>query len=350
MRNFEPDYRNIVQAARNVVPTRLPLYEHLIGVDVMEDILGRKFGDLYGGGHTDKVAFFRAYCEFFRRMGYDTASFECCFGATLPGTGSLGNHKPGEITSRADFDRYPWDELPAIYAKAVEPVFLALEEALPPGMKAVGGVGNGVFECVQEIVGFEDLCFVREDDPELYAALFEKMGEALLSAWRWLFSRFPDVFCVCRMGDDLGFKCATLLAPDDLRRYVFPQYKKIVAEVHAHGKPFLLHSCGCIFDVMEDLIGDVGIDAKHSNEDVIAPFPVWVERYGDRIGNFGGIDTDALCRLSRTEMREYIHDVLRRCVGHGGLAFASGNSIPRYVPTEGYLNMIEIVRTYRGER
>ena len=36
---------------------------------------------------------------------------------------------------------------------------------------------------------------------------------------------------------------------------------------------------------MEDLITDVGIDAKHSNEDQIAPFPEWVRRYGDRIGN-----------------------------------------------------------------
>ncbi len=28
---------------------------------------------------------------------------------------------------------------------------------------------------------------------------------------------------------------------------------------------FLLHSCGCIFEVMEDILA-TGIDAKHSNE------------------------------------------------------------------------------------
>ncbi|MFA6736708.1 MAG: hypothetical protein WCR87_07305, partial [Saccharofermentanales bacterium] len=70
---------------------------------------------------------------------------------------------------------------------------------------------------------------------------------------------------------------------------------------------------------------------------------------GDRIGNFGGIDTDAVCRLSKTEMRTYIHDVIRKCKGHGGFAFGSGNSIPDYVPVEGFLNMVEIVREYRGE-
>ena len=100
---------------------------------------------------------------------------------------------------------------------------------------------------------------------------------------------------------------------------------------------------------MEDLINVAGIDAKHSNEDVIAPFPEWVERYGDRIGNFGGIDTDMVCRLSKPEMKEYILDVIQKCSHHGGFAFGSRNSIPDYVPVEGYLNMVEIVREYRGD-
>ena len=99
---------------------------------------------------------------------------------------------------------------------------------------------------------------------------------------------------------------------------------------------------------MEDLI-EAGIDAKHSNEDQIAAFPVWVERYGDRIGNFGGIDTDAVCRLSRSEMKEYIGEVVAKSKGHGGFAFGSGNSIPHYVPVEQFLTMNEVVREIRGE-
>ena len=100
---------------------------------------------------------------------------------------------------------------------------------------------------------------------------------------------------------------------------------------------------------MDDILS-TGIDAKHSNEDQIAPFPVWVERYGDRIGNFGGIDTDAVCRLTPCEMREYITDVVSRCKGHGGFAFGSGNSIPNYVPVENYLCMNTIICELRGEK
>ena len=76
---------------------------------------------------------------------------------------------------------------------------------------------------------------------------------------------------------------------------------------------------------------------------------MWVEKYGDRIGNFGGIDTDAVCHLGYEEMKEYITEVVEKCKGHGGFAFGSGNSIPAYVPAEGYLNMVKIVRELRGD-
>ncbi|MEG0050402.1 MAG: uroporphyrinogen decarboxylase family protein, partial [Clostridia bacterium] len=226
--------------------------------------------------------------------------------------------------------------------------FEALRRNMPQGMKAIGGVGYGIFECVQDLVGYEDLCYLRMDDPELYAELFQKIGDSNLRIWTRFLKEYGDIYCVCRFGDDLGFKSTTLLPPDEIRSLIIPQYKRIIAAVHAAGKPFLLHSCGCIFEVMEDLIL-AGIDAKHSNEDQIAPFPVWVERYGDRIGNFGGIDTDAVCRLSKPEMREYISRVVSQSVGHGGFAFGSGNSIPDYVPAEGFLSMNEIIRELRGE-
>ncbi|MGL4737436.1 MAG: uroporphyrinogen decarboxylase family protein [Cellulosilyticaceae bacterium] len=108
-------------------------------------------------------------------------------------------------------------------------------------------------------------------------------------------------------------------------------------------KPFLLHSCGNLFQIFDDLIDLAKIDAKHSNEDAIAHFSIWVERYGDRIGNFGGIDTDVLCRQSPAYIQDYILDCLDKVKGHGGIAFSSGNSIPDYVPTDGYLAMIEMI-------
>lgn len=345
---FQPDYRNMVRAAQNIEVERFPLYEHIISPEVMERITGVKFAHLQNGDDRDLDEFFRNYCGFFRDMGYDTVSYEQTIGPVMPGSGALGNHAEGVIRCREDFDNYPWDTICERYFETCGRYFEALRRNMPEGMKAVGGVGNGIFECVQDIVGYENLCYIRCDDEALYHDLFFQIGENNLKIWKRFLEEFGDIYCVCRFGDDLGFKSATLLPPDDIRELIVPQYKAIIEEIHKAGKPFLLHSCGCIFDVMDDLIA-AGIDAKHSNEDQIAYFPVWVEKYGDRIGNFGGIDTDAVCRLNEKEMANYITDVVRKARGHGGFAFGSGNSIPDYVPAEQFVIMNRIVRTIRGD-
>lgn len=346
--NFTPDYQNIVKAANNIEVERIPLYEHIISPKVMEEITGKKFADLYNGDDADLDEYFRNYCRFFKDMGYDTVSYEECIGPAMPGSGSLGQHKKGVIQTREDFDKYPWDEICDNYFNKYSRYFEALRRNMPEGMKAIGGVGNGIFECVQDVVGYEDLCYMSVDDPDLYHDMFFKVGETNLKIWNRFLKEFGDIYCVCRFGDDMGFKSATLLPEDDIRELIIPQYKKIIDAVHAADKPFLLHSCGCIFNVMDDLIA-AGINAKHSNEDQIARFPVWVEKYGDRIGNFGGIDTDAVCRLDAASMYDYIEDVVSKCKGHGGFAFGSGNSIPDYVPAEGYLAMNSAIRKIRGE-
>lgn len=348
MREFIPDYRNIVDAANNIEAKRLPLYDHIVSDKIMEKILNVKFSGLSGGDDRDLDEYFSHYCEFFRKMGYDTVSYECCLSAVMPSNGCLGGHAPPAIRNREDFEKYPWDEIVPRYFQTYTRFFEALRRNMPAGMKAIGGVGNGIFECVQDIVGFMDLCYISVDDPQLFSDLFEKMVRISCLVWERFLREFGDIYCVLRFGDDLGYKLNTLLPEDDVKREIIPRYGRIIQLIHSCRKPFLLHSCGCIFGVMDDLIDVAKIDAKHSNEDVIAKFPVWVEKYGDRIGNFGGIDTDAVCRLSREEMADYITDVIRRCEHHGGFAFGSGNSIPDYVPVEGYLNMIQTVREIRG--
>lgn len=347
---FEPDYRNILDAAMNRKPKRLPVYEHLVNLGKIEEITGKKIGHLYSGDFNDKKEFFRQYCNFFRDLGYDTVSYEECIGAVMPGSGALGRHKPGVIKNMDDFNKYPWADIPKIYEEKCFPAFEALESVMPSGMKGIGGAGNGVFECVQDVVGYMDLCYISVDDPELYACLFKAVGNVMDEIWRRFLNRFKDLYTVCRFGDDLGYKTQTLLSVEDIKTHIIPQYKKVVERIHSYSKPFLLHSCGNIFAVMDDLINIVKIDAKHSNEDVIAPFGVWIQKYGDKIANFGGVDTDILSSRNEKEIKEYTLNVIKEGEKTTGFALGSGNSIPEYVSTSGYFAMLETVREYRGDK
>ena len=307
---FESNYMNLYDAALNQKTSRLPLYEHLISDKLMEQALGKNFRDLINGNFCDIEEYLQNFCTFYKMMGYDTVSFERCVGEIMPDSGCLGQHKESVIHDRQDFEKYPWDEIPDRYFSMQSKFFDALRNTLPDGMKAVGGVGNGIFECVQDVIGYTNLCYISCDDPDLYADLYTKVGNVLLDIWYKFMERYSDMYCVLRIGDDLGYKTNTLISANDIRQHIIPSYAKIVRCVHSYKKPFLLHSCGCIFEVMPDFIDTARINSKHSNEDSIAPFSKWVDDYGKKIGIFGGIDTDALCRFSLSEIKIYVTEIL----------------------------------------
>jgi uroporphyrinogen decarboxylase len=344
---FQNDYRYMLDVLNNRRPARLPVYEHIISPKIMEKVLGVQFAELIEGSPSDQDEFFRQYCRFFQEMTYDTVSFEVTITDLLPGHGAILGGKPGPIQNRADFEKYPWDKLTELYWARADLQFCALVKCLPEGIKALGGVGNGVFEVSEDLVGFQYLAYLQADDPELFAELYRKIGDLMVEIWTVFLERYVDAFAICRFGDDLGFKTSTLVSPRVIRQHVLPQYQRVIDLIKNAGKPFLWHSCGKIFAIMDDVMA-LGINAKHSNEDIIAPFDQWVALYGDRIGLLGGIDVDLLCQK---EPAEIIDEVLEkgkrfRAAAHG-YALGSGNSIPEYVPVEGYLAMIEAARKIR---
>jgi uroporphyrinogen decarboxylase len=344
---FEPDHRHMLDVLANRRPARLPIYEHIISPKIMEQILDTPFAALEGGDRHDLKEFFRHYCRFWPGMTYDTVSFEVCITQILPGHGAIMGGK-GPIQNRANFNAYPWDELPERYWAYAGPKFDALIQQMPRGIQALGGVGNGVFEISEDLVGFESLAYLRVDDPETFAALYRRIGDLMVAIWTEFLPRYGDAFAICRFGDDLGFKTSTLISPGLIRQEIIPQYRRVIQTIKSAGKPFLWHSCGRIFPIMDDVIA-LGIDAKHSNEDCIAPFDEWIARYGDRIGLLGGIDVDLLCQKTSEEITDEVVEKGRRFRSAArGYALGSGNSIPEYVPVDGYLGMIEGAQRIRA--
>jgi len=347
--SFAPDYRYLMDVVKNRRPARLPFYEHNICPEIMEKIMGVSFATLIGGGPADRLEFARQFCRFFKEMTYDTVSFEVCITEILPDHGAILGGRPGPIQSRADFESYPWEALPELYWNLATPRFEAIAASLPPGMKALGGVGNGVLEISEDLVGYEYLAFMQADDPELFADLYVKIGDLMGVLWKRFLERYSESFAICRFGDDLGFRSSCLVSPQTIRENILPQYRRVIGVIKAAGKPFIWHSCGCIFDVMDDVIA-LGIDAKHSNEDAIAPFNRWIEAYGKRIGLLGGIDLDIVCQKPPDEVYATVLERGRRFRSLAqGFALGSGNSIPDYVPVDGYLAMIRAGQALRDE-
>jgi uroporphyrinogen decarboxylase len=255
--------------------------------------------------------------------------------AFLPRTRrSWVNEKACVITSWRDFERYPWP-------RTQDADFYLLEYAsrnLPDGM-AIMGLVPGALEPVTWLMGYETLAMSLYDQPDLVEALFEKIAEIYLPVAQAIAQ--IDRVAALWMGDDMGFRTGTLISPQHLRKYVFPYQKRVAAIAHEQGKPFLLHSCGNLQAVMEDLIEDVGIDAKHSFEDVIQPVESFARQYGRRIGVIGGVDVDLLARGSEEQVRARTRQILEACAPGGGYVLGSGNSIANYIPLRNFLAMVD---------
>jgi len=342
---FEPDYSNVLKVLYNERPARLPLYEHNIDLPFIEKYIGEEIA--FGDKPEDFEEHYRKVTGFWKINEYDAFSYEALVCEVFPGHGAIKGGMKGPIQNRADFERFPWEEIPTIFWKKYTPHFEAIRKVTPAGMKAYGGCGYGIFEASEDLVGFEYLCLMQYEDPELFADLYQKIGDLYVILWTELARKYSDIFVFYRMGDDLGFKSSTLFAPDTIREFILPQYKRVIDLVHSNNKKFLLHSCGCIFDVMDDIV-KLGIDAKHSNEDQIAPFEKWIELYNDRIGLFGGFDLNLLI------LNKY-DDIYREVLEKGtkfrsmtkGYGLGSGNSIPGYIPVEGFQAMVDAVKEIR---
>jgi len=218
---------------------------------------------------------------------------------------------------------------------------------LPSGMKVIGQ-GLGILENVMWLTSHTGLAYALMDDPELVEMMFEKIGQLCVDMIERMAER--DFVGAIQFGDDMGFKTATMISPAHLRQYVFPWQKKAVEAAHKYNKPFILHSCGNLEKVMDDLIDDVGIDAKHSFEDVIMPVVEVKKRWGDRIAIMGGVDMDFIARSSPEKIRQYTRAVLDECGPGGGYALGCGNTVANYVPAENFLAMLDEGRKWNRER
>lgn len=346
MEQFKPNAENILNVLYNNRPDYLPLYEHHINPEFIEKAIGIKFAESID---ADPEMYFKITSNFWLESGYDAFDYEAPVCEMFPDHGAILGGRLGPIQNRDDFEKYPFDEIPKLFWNNATPKLEAIRETLPMGMKVYGGCGYGIFESAQDLVGYESLCVLQYIDPDLFRDLFVKIGDLYVALWSEMVKKYSDIFIFFRMGDDLGHRTSTMLEPDTIRNHILPQYKRIIDIVHAGNKKFLLHSCGNIFEIMPDIL-KLGIDAKHSNEDQIALFEEWIQRYNDKIGLFGGFDVNVLCLNTYQEAFDKVYNegkYFRRIARGYGLG--SGNSIPEYASVEAFRGMIDAVKKIRQE-
>ena len=307
------------------------LFEHILNNDLNNYFAGYSLSK----NSTEKerlIHMIRAFAS----AGYDYIVHtpeEFYFAHALRKTKETSSLNEGvEIYDWESFKNFPWpDPGAADYSILHDAKSLLIEK-----MKILLRPPGGVLRNTVLFFGYDNLCYLLYDDPNLVKAVCDAVGERLLEFFRLCIS-YDSVGAIF-YNDDWGFNSGPLFSPNFLKECIFPWVKKIAHLAHKNGKPAILHSCGNLGILMDYIIDDLKFDGKHSFEDKIMPIEAMYKTYCDRIALLGGIDVDFLSRATKEE----IHDRSRKMLELGKTAYAlgTGNAVSHFVPKENYFAMI----------
>lgn len=332
----KPDFEQLLKVLRREVPDRPVLFEFCVDQKYLRLLLEEGGGKWHDPEETP-LQLLENWVRGFGAAGYDFATFPTWVSNFLPFMKddrdvlqSRGMAHGGAISDRESFEAFDWEDDNDGDFSLID----ACRRFLPEGMKLVVFSPGSVLEGMMSLTGYEDLCYLLADEPELVQELADAVGKRI---YRFLERALAsDIVGAAFIPDDWGFKTQMFLNPDQMRELIFPWHRKLVELVHSTGRPAILHSCGKLDWVWEDIINDLRYDGKHSYEDAIEPIEDAYDRLAGRIAVCGGLDVDFLARATPEAIEERARGMLQRSAERGGYALGSGNSIPGYIPYENY--------------
>lgn len=206
-----------------------------------------------------------------------------------------------------------------------------------------GGVA-GPFTTAWMLVGYENICLSLYDDPEFLADVAQMAVDFSTAAATRMAESGIDGLIV---SEDLGSSAGGLLAPSQFRAVFKPALGKIVAHIKSLGLPVLLHSCGRIYDYLDDAI-ELGIDAIHPLQRTAGMDLARVKaEYGDRVCLVGNIDSSRTLPYGKpAQVEQEVMEAISVAAPGGGYILASDHSLHDGIPVENILRMFDVARRH----
>lgn len=328
-RTPDPDFGRLLKALRRQEPDRVPLCELLMDREAKAAFLGRPVTSV-----ADDV-------EFWYRAGYDyiglapDVAFDRGQGEAIEG--SPGRHwaveGSGLILGWADLEQHPLPRAQDVDYSELDVV----GKLLPDGMGVIGRWGD-IFTEAWEMMGFTQFCYAMRENEEFVAHLMNGLGELSLAVCEALV-QYGSVGALW-YSDDIAYGTGLMVGPAFLRRHLFPWMKRFGDLAHAHGMPFIYHTDGVLWEVMDDLAA-CGVDALQPIEPKAMDIREVKRRYGDRFALIGNVELDLLARGTPEQVRAEVRRLIREVGPGGGYCVGSSNTVAYYVKPENYRAMID---------
>jgi uroporphyrinogen decarboxylase len=340
---LDPDYQRLLTTLRGGQADRVPILELIVDREIKSAFLARRPANV-----ADDI-------EFWYRAGYDCATVypesPAMWFYQKKGPGAVSgdpysesgfrtwaSEGKGLIQDWADLEKYPLcsiDEINFSY-------FDEARRLLPSGMALIGAWGD-IFTYTWEAMGFEQFSFALFEREALVSHVFQSLGKLAIQIIEALLSY--DIVKALWYSDDLAHKTGLLVSRDVYRKYLFPWLKQMGDMCHKAGRPFLFHSDGVLWSVIDDL-ADCGICALQPIEPQAMDIRELKRRYSHKFCLIGNVDVDLLCRGTHEAIRRAVRALLKGVAPGGGYCLGSGNTVADYVPIENYRVMVDEALLY----
>ncbi len=161
--------------------------------------------------------------------------------------------------------------------------------------KAVfSGMWTCFFHVLCDLFGMEEYFIKMHTHPKLVEAATEIVVEFYLESNKKVFEEGGE-FDIFFMGNDLGSQLDLLMSPEMFKKFVLPGLRRNVELAKKYNKKVMLHSCGSIYRIIDDLI-EIGVDAIHplqahaKDMDAVT----LAKKFKGRIAFVGAVDTQDL--------------------------------------------------------
>lgn len=184
---------------------------------------------------------------------------------------------------------------------------------------------------------------IREPDwvKDMYATDAELVMEMCERMIKGGFT-FDGAYLFC----DLGYRNGLFFSPKHYEAQLHSVFKDLGKYFHSRGMPVILHSCGCVKDLIPYFIEE-GITCLQPLEVKAGMDLVELkQRYGDEICFMGGIDVRLMSQEDPKPLEEEIKRKFKVAKEDGGYIYHSDHSVPKNVSLEQYSRVIQLVKKY----
>ncbi|MBQ2957499.1 MAG: hypothetical protein IJE08_13695 [Clostridia bacterium] len=158
----------------------------------------------------------------------------------------------------------------------------------------------GVFSTLRDLRKMNNALMDTAAEPEMVEAYMEKFTPFLIDIVHQSAEVGSDGIYFC---DDWGMQFSPFISPDSFRRLFKPVYKAVADACHERDMDFILHSCGYVKPLVEDML-DAGIDCFQFDQIESVGSRVWAEEYGRRAAFYSPVDIQKIMPTGDRELIE----------------------------------------------